>query len=181
MQLTTNAEDNEKVADVQDYLITHGALLKFAGCRPMGVSLTPTPFPKDLFQKAISLQSLYNTLYLRAANDWNFLKKLLQPMTNRGNGLLDCLIAVAFRVAESNRAQLWNCAIFRSDYMVEKGALKQVEFNTFSVAGACHAENIYNMHQHFEERRRVVEVSEVCRSSLQVHWPSLLAVLNSPA
>lgn len=62
--------------------------------------------------------------------------------------------------------------IFRSDYMLHAGdaslssreslyetTLKQVEFNTFSCAGATHANKVANMHRYLT-RARVYDVGE---------------------
>lgn len=41
------------------------------------ISLTPTPFPRHLFQKALRIQKLYNLLYARVASDDTFLDDYL--------------------------------------------------------------------------------------------------------
>jgi glutathione synthase len=41
------------------------------------LSLTPTPFPRHLFQKALRIQKLYNILYARIASDDTFLDNFL--------------------------------------------------------------------------------------------------------
>jgi glutathione synthase len=41
------------------------------------ISLTPTPFPRHLFQKAQHIQKLYNLLYARIASDDTFLDEFL--------------------------------------------------------------------------------------------------------
>ena len=41
-------------------------------------ALYPTSFPREAFQKAVSIQPLFNTLYQRVANDYDFLKESLK-------------------------------------------------------------------------------------------------------
>ena len=43
------------------------------------ISLIPTPIPRHLFSKALSLQHAYNTLYARIALDTSFLDQVMGP------------------------------------------------------------------------------------------------------
>ena len=67
----------------RDWQITHGLSLKyreddFVRSVPIGISLIPTLFPKVLFDEALSLQRLYNELYMRVAADPDWLYKVLK-------------------------------------------------------------------------------------------------------
>lgn len=43
------------------------------------ISLIPTPIPRHLFTKALTLQHAYNTLYARVALDTSFLDQVMGP------------------------------------------------------------------------------------------------------
>lgn len=72
------------VDNVLDWQYMHGMLFNalsdtgriLAG--PSGVALFPTPFPKHLFEVAMSLQPIYNKLYIAAARDWQWLRRVLR-------------------------------------------------------------------------------------------------------
>ncbi|KAF2173138.1 hypothetical protein M409DRAFT_17085 [Zasmidium cellare ATCC 36951] len=149
------------VSEIHDYQITHGSLLKLVRlqehgnpsvpCRPVSVSLLPTAFPGRLFDDALALQQSFNELYVRASNDHQWLESVLRPLLQ-----YDEFVRVLWKIVQDTRkrgqAQPIVCGIFRSDYMVQKDSmsLKQVEMNTFSVAGACHAERAAKMHRHVQ-------------------------------
>ncbi|KAL5365166.1 hypothetical protein BJX96DRAFT_168876 [Aspergillus floccosus] len=127
-------------------------------CYPIGVSVFPTPFPKAQFDKALHLQSIYHELYCALAGDeqWIFdsIKDLL-PVHPLAAALWD----IHERIKSSGGyCQDISVGIFRSDYMlrVEDNStedkpglgLRQVEFNTFSCAGASHADKVVDMHHY---------------------------------
>lgn len=67
----------------RDWQITHGLSLKyredeFVRSVPIGISLIPLLFPKILFDEALSLQKLYNELYMRVAADTDWLYEVLK-------------------------------------------------------------------------------------------------------
>ena len=77
-------EQTERLVDeTRDWQITHGIALKyrqdaFVRSVPIGVSLIPSPFPKRLFEQAMSLQKSYNELYMRVAGDPGWLYGILK-------------------------------------------------------------------------------------------------------
>lgn len=67
----------------RDWQITHGLSIKyredeFVRSVPIGISLIPLLFPKTLFDEAVSLQRLYNELYMRVAADPDWLYNMLK-------------------------------------------------------------------------------------------------------
>lgn len=157
------ASHTRLVSDIKDYLITHGHLLKLVRFETpsrvpavgVNVSCQPTPFPCHLFQQATSLQSAMNELYIRAASDDAWLYSVLRlQIEGEPAGLLASLWDVWVKCREAGVVQSVSCAIVRSDYMLHVDAereaevgLRQVEMNTFAVAGACHAEGVASMHR----------------------------------
>ncbi|KAK0284529.1 hypothetical protein LTR35_000861 [Friedmanniomyces endolithicus] len=151
------------ISDIKDYLITHGHLLKLVRFETpsrvpavgVNVSCQPTPFPRHLFLQATSLQLAMTELYIRAASDDDWLHSIMRPqIEGEPTGLLASLWDVWVKCREAGVVQSVSCAIVRSDYMLHVDAereaevgLRQVEMNTFSVAGACHAEGVASMHR----------------------------------
>lgn len=150
------------VSEVKDYQITHGSLLKLVKfeepstvpARPVGVSLTTTPFPRQQFHEAFSLQTIFNELYIRAACDPEWLHSTLGPLLKR-DAFFASLWDVYTQVEKAGVVQPFTCGVFRSDYMLhsEPGyqGIKQVEMNTFSIAGPAHAERVVKMHRHLSK------------------------------
>ncbi|KAF2458765.1 hypothetical protein BDY21DRAFT_257094, partial [Lineolata rhizophorae] len=94
------------VADIKDYQLTHGSLLKIVNpppaflseedeededeqeiasigavlSEPIGVSIFPTLFPRHLFEQALELQQSFNELYARVAADSEWLKETLSEL-----------------------------------------------------------------------------------------------------
>jgi glutathione synthetase len=151
------------IENIKDYQIIHGSLLKIINTaeesailtRGIPVSLFPTPFPRKLFVDAKSLQKVFNELYVKLANDEEFLSRTLAPLI-RDDAFIRCLWQIHLDAKRFGVIQDVSLGIFRSDYMIqleerngeEWWQLKQVEFNTFSVSGGVHTNVVADMH-HF--------------------------------
>lgn len=158
------------VSEIKDYQLTHGSLLKgvqyetesSVSARPVGTSILPTTYPRKVFNEALELQQTFNELYIRIASDPDWLHSVLGPLIEH-----DAFIAALWEIYENVHSagivQDVVCGVFRSDYMLHQRAsddnsagveLKQVEINTFSAAGFCHAERIANMHRRIAQQVR---------------------------
>lgn len=149
-------------SQIQDWQINHGSLLKNISsssayssiCYPIGLSVFPTPFPKAQYDHARRLQYIYNKLYCTIAEDEQWIFEVIKDLIPV-HPLAAALWDIHERVKSSGGyVQNISAGIFRSDYMLHtiSGSkdleLKQVEFNTFSCAGASHANKATNMHHH---------------------------------
>ncbi|EMC94587.1 hypothetical protein BAUCODRAFT_552460 [Baudoinia panamericana UAMH 10762] len=155
------------VQDVRDYQLTHGHVLKMVRFQNsyhvpstgINVSLAPTPFPRRLYDEAVALQHCMNELYIKAAADEAWLYSVLRPeIEGDKDGLLASLWDVHMKCKEAGSVQDVKCGLFRSDYMLHgnvdgNSRLKQVEMNTFSVAGGCHSERVSDMHGYLRRKR----------------------------
>lgn len=173
-----------RIREIKDYQLTHGKLLKVlpldfpTRCHSinLGVSASPTPFPQHLFTQALHLQELMNELYMRVASDSDWLGTVLGPLLEHDD-MLRTLWDINCKVREAKGGSEVSCGIFRSDYMLQQPeagqevSLKQVEMNTFSCAGACHAEKVVGMHRHLA---RMGDAERVGSLLLLSPWPSLL-------
>ena len=156
------------VSEVKDYQLTHGSLLKLVAfetessitARPVGASILPTVFSRERFEEAIKLQTAFNELYVRAASDPDWLYSVIKPLIEHDD-FIAALWDIYVKVRDAGTVQSIVCGVFRSDYMLHQSSdhskpeLKQVEMNSFSCAGACHAEIVAKMHNHLERVRSV--------------------------
>ncbi|MDI1484891.1 MAG: hypothetical protein OHK93_000025 [Ramalina farinacea] len=151
----------ELSSTVRDWQFTHGSLLKAAPysgksyAYPIGVSLFPSNFPRRLFESALDLQRIFNQLYSAVANDGVWLYHMLRnQIMNDPASMAAILWNIHTNAISSGITQPVSLGIYRSDYMLhaptptDDMSLKQVEFNTYSVAGGSHSNLISQMHSH---------------------------------
>ena len=150
----------ELSSTVRDWQFTHGSLLKApphsgkSYARPIGVSLFPSNFPRHLFESALDLQCIFNQLYSAVANDGDWLYHVLRnQITKDPSSMAAILWKIHTDATSSGITQPVSLGIYRSDYMLhapvstDDMSLKQVEFNTYSVAGGSHSNLISQMHK----------------------------------
>ncbi|KAI4863773.1 glutathione synthase [Hypoxylon rubiginosum] len=116
------------LAELEDYQISHGSLLKIprslvdfespvALARPVGVSIVPTIFPQPQFEQAQYIQRLFNELYINVAEDDIWLDTIIRPLA-RVDEFVAKLWSIWERVRDEGEIQHLRCGIFRSDYML---------------------------------------------------------------
>lgn len=167
------------VSEIKDFQLTHGSLLKTVQhetessvpARPVGTTILSTTFPRKAFDEAIKLQEIFNELYIRVASDPDWLFEVLGPLIEH-DAFIAALWDIYKGVSDAGTVQNVICGVLRSDYMLHQPAiagrevgieLKQVEINTFSAAGFCHAERIVNMHRRLGQQVRGLSVEDVGR------------------
>jgi glutathione synthetase len=159
----SNEQYASLVSDIKDWQITHGSLLKLVQtdeentvkCHPVGTTIFPTLFPKELFHEAHALQKAYNKLYAAVAEDDEWLFDVLKELFDVDD-LASTLWEIYQEVKEEGFVQDLTLGIFRSDYMMHvnlvesshRPELKQVELNTVSCAGGVHTNRVSDMHRH---------------------------------
>ena len=136
------------------------------------LSLFPSPFPRNLFQNALRLQKIYNTLYARIALDEEFLDGVMGEVAQvdeftgelwkswrrlRDEGITEVRIFIFesfIRVRWCTLLQDYHLGIFRSDYLLhapkdsdEPISLKQVEFNTISSSFGALSDRASSLHK----------------------------------
>ncbi|RMZ86511.1 hypothetical protein DV736_g6266, partial [Chaetothyriales sp. CBS 134916] len=99
------------------------------------VTLFPSPFPRNSFEHARSLQKLYNELYVSIASNEAWLEAILKELIEVDDFLAE-LWKIHLSVKAEGYADEFSLGMFRSDYMLDTSSkpvsLKQVEFNTIS-------------------------------------------------
>ena len=162
-QLTTFISENDDIQHLveatRDWQFENGSLLKIPPASgktlayPIGVSLCPTPFPRQCFHQACRLQQIFNALYVKASSDEDWLRVSLQNLLDT-ESMARILWNIHLAVQKEGHVQPLSLGIFRSDYMLQAGgptiqdaSLQQVEFNTYSVAGGAHSNKASQMHR----------------------------------
>lgn len=101
------------------------------------VTLFPSPFPRNCFEEATALQTVYNQLYAAITCDEEWIGKIMEDLID-----VDDFISRLWKVHQSVKkegyTQTLSLGLYRSDYMTHTPSdltppsLKQVEFNTIS-------------------------------------------------
>ena len=127
--------------------------------------LFPSPVPKDLYDQAVAVQSPYNLLYHRIAEDEDFLRETLEK-TRQVDPFVGRLWEIYRFVRAEGVAQKLQLGIHRSDYMVdivgegdaEDGGisagyrLTQIEMNTIASAFGCLSTRLFPVHRQIVRR-----------------------------
>lgn len=157
------------VESVRDWQYQHGSLLKYpprsgdVGARPIGATLFPSNFPRRCYEEACNLQCTFNKLYAAIAEDEVWLQEALQALINSSASMARILWEIHTAIREEGYLQDLSLGVFRSDYMLHEARagiqaeqyvgpvpleIKQVEFNTYSVAGGAHGNRVSDMHKY---------------------------------
>ncbi|WWD07875.1 glutathione synthetase [Kwoniella europaea PYCC6329] len=144
------------------YALSHGfTLLPPSSSQPptsaiaAPLSLLPTPFPRGLYDLAVSLQPLYNALYARITLDWDFLDRVMGGSVSK----VDTFQGELWRGWKSIRNDLvqpLQLGLFRSDYLLHDGekdgiSIKQVEFNTIAASFGALSQRAGEMHKYLSK------------------------------
>ena len=175
------------VDELKDYQITQGSLLKVVYHEtehsvpsvPVGVAVFPSPFPRRCFDEACSIQLAYNRLYVAIAEDDEWLESVLRDLIKHDR-LVSALWGIHKKVKQDVELPRLSLGIFRSDYMlhslspsqgheIDGLSIKQVEMNTFSVAGGTHGNIVANMHRHLYNAEAYSTIGKAPVPGMQ--WP----------
>jgi glutathione synthase len=97
---------------------------------PAPLALTPASWPSAQYHLALSIQPLFQKLVNNIVNERKWLDAICKSLSK------DEFVSRLYRVWQECRVKSLRFTIFRSDYMLHQGLLKQVELNTISVAFA---------------------------------------------
>lgn len=104
------------------------------------VTLFPTPFPSDLFKKAVDVQKSFNSLYaLVVSRQKKWLLEVSKELSVYDKDFTGKLYETYIKAVELGGGKLLQpltVGLFRSDYMYDEleHSIKQIEFNTVSVS-----------------------------------------------
>ncbi|KAJ7590685.1 hypothetical protein C8J56DRAFT_857918 [Mycena floridula] len=117
------------------------------------IALFPSPFPRNLFERAQRLQYAYNVLYSRIAMDEAFLDRV---MGGTNDPFVGSLWEGWKAIRREDNIQQLQLGLFRSDYLLHQQpgkdlGIKQVEFNTISSSFGPLAERIGALHRYLSD------------------------------
>ncbi|EGY14850.1 glutathione synthetase [Verticillium dahliae VdLs.17] len=145
------AEQDDLVQTIKDWSIGHGLAVRpqpsvvSSDVDPKSmlainvpVTLFPSPFPRQCFEQARTVQKTYNELYAAISRDEEFLADAVKEVRD-GDEFTTSLWDIHLKVKEEGYTQNLSLGLFRSDYLVhqdEEGQrqVKQVEFNTIAAS-----------------------------------------------
>ncbi|KAK9377814.1 glutathione synthase [Lipomyces chichibuensis] len=146
--LTEEETANLAVA-LRDWSLSHGLIIRApadtnaADEASVHVPLTlhPSPFPKNLFDQALGLQTVFNELYAKVADDSEFLTKITTELADVDDFMSDLwkLYLEVDEITGGVPAQALTLGLFRSDYLLHttstaEPSIRQVELNTISAS-----------------------------------------------
>lgn len=113
------------------------------------ITLTPSPFPRAMYEKATRIQKDMNTLTARLATDPQLLYKLLGPMAEK-EPFVKTLVQISKKAREiGGDKQRGVLGLLRSDYMVDQGTdLKIIEWNTIASSIGPLCDRLKGMHKY---------------------------------
>ncbi|WWD19999.1 glutathione synthetase [Kwoniella shandongensis] len=123
---------------------------------PAPLSLLPTPFPRGLYDLAVSLQPIYNALYARIALDWEFLDRVMGGSVSKVDTFQGELWR-GWRQVRDELVQPIQLGVFRSDYLLHDSEgtggmeVKQVEFNTIAASFGALSQRAGEMHRYLHK------------------------------
>ncbi|KAL3106756.1 hypothetical protein niasHT_017796 [Heterodera trifolii] len=125
------------------------------------VSLLPSPFPREAFEKAIAVQEAMQLLYFRVACDLDFLLDAYKDVVKTDKHIRQ-LVDILREVKEQGIKQPKTLMIMRSDYMLNKKSsnedgkdryeIKQIEANTGAITGLRIDRRTTELHQRLLKR-----------------------------
>ena len=137
-QMKTLSEEDKKLCPnkISEYiqaLYTRGLIekMKDIGVKHVPISLTPSPIPKNLFEKIFFYQIAFNKIYNKLSNDQAFIEKTLEPISSKDNHIQK-LLEISKKSINNEKRQKIKLSFFRNDYVLDKDQkfLFLKEFNT---------------------------------------------------
>ena len=125
-QMKTLSEEEKKLCPnkISEYiqaLYTRGLIqkMKEVGVRHAPVSLSPSPIPKNLFDKIFFYQIAFNKIYNKLSNDQAFLEKTLEQIASKDN-FFQKMLDISKKSLNYEKKQKIKLSFFRNDYILDK-------------------------------------------------------------
>jgi len=125
-QMKTLSEEQKtlcpnKISEFIQALYTKGLIQKKKdiGVMHVPVSITPSPLPKNLFEKIFFYQIAFNKIYNKLSNDQAFLEKTLEQTASKDN-FIQKLLEISKKSVNYEKKQKIKLSFFRNDYILDK-------------------------------------------------------------
>ncbi|XP_053403440.1 glutathione synthetase-like isoform X3 [Mercenaria mercenaria] len=151
---------DEMIQRVTGWALLNGAQRKITATEfrervePVAITLFPSILPVDVLRKAKSLQTSFQTLIYKVANDHEFMKECFSGLLSV-DAFTKQLWDIYETVTNEGPAQEVSFTITRNDFMMEsteedgaKQDCKQVEINTFAASGCGVANSMVDVHRY---------------------------------
>ena len=125
----------QKINEFIQGLYTRGLIqkMKDVGVKHVPISISPSPVPKNLFEKIFFYQIAFNKIYNKLSNDQIFLEKTLEQISLKDNFIKE-LLEISKKAVNYEKKQKIKLSFFRNDYILDKDQkflfLKQFITNT---------------------------------------------------
>ena len=125
-QMKTLSEEEKnlcpkKISEFIQGLYTRGLIekMKEVGVKHVPISLTPSPIPRNLFEKIYFYQIAFNKIYNKLSNDQAFIEKTLEPISLKDNHIQK-LLEISKKSINNEKKQKIKLNFFRNDYILDK-------------------------------------------------------------
>ena len=111
----------QKINEFIQGLYTRGLIQKKkdVGVIHAPISVTPSPIPRNLFEKIFFYQIAFNKIYNKLSNDQIFLEKTLEQIVSKDNFIKE-LLEISKKALNYEKKQKIKLSIFRNDYILDK-------------------------------------------------------------
>ena len=111
----------QKINEFIQDLYTRGLIqkMKDVGVRHVPISISPSPIPKNLFEKIFFYQIAFNKIYNKLSNDQIFLEKTLEQISLKDNYIKE-LLEISKKALNYEKKQKIKLSFFRNDYILDK-------------------------------------------------------------
>lgn len=136
-------QDDFLVGEITQWCIANGLVMlndAEEGLSAMHAPVTtyPTKYPKEALEEALSIQTIYNKLYINLCQQKQWIENQLDDLAQLDPDFTGRLVEIYNRLKSDPNGfpQKLTGGLFRSDYLLDKNQnqIKQVEFNTVSVS-----------------------------------------------
>ena len=111
----------QKINEFIQGLYTRGLIqkMKDVGVKHVPISISPSPIPKNLFEKIFFYQIAFNKIYNKLSNDQIFLEKTLEQISLKDNFIKE-LLEISKKALNYEKKQKIKLSFFRNDYILDK-------------------------------------------------------------
>ncbi|XP_038067931.1 glutathione synthetase-like [Patiria miniata] len=151
---------NDLQASSKDWALTHGLVVMYMApdqiCCPDRITyvphtLLPSPVPRRLFERMVSLQPHINLLMHRVAEDREFMTSALKS-TIKVDDFTAKLFEIYEEMHQAGYTKPVKLTLLRSDYMIDttspQHAMKQIEINTMASSFGGLSANLTHLHKY---------------------------------
>ena len=137
------------------YLYTNGLIIKSkkGGVSHVPIMLTPSPLPKNIYDKIFFYQIAFNKIINKLSNDQKFLEDILTPIAEKDEFVRKNL-EISKKLVNYEHKQKIKLGIFRNDYLFDKvqNFLLFTEYNTIASSMGTFTDRLRKFYSHFSEK-----------------------------